>query len=268
MRASTPQPKCVQAEDLLHVSSPAPPPPPQRLGQIFFQALGQSKIYLVPSAPIISDQTFSSAPLAPLETQHHRGGGVAVHSFLLVAYAGKTTLATTQRLRKHVTTALAGSEDSTFHSLLKKTTEMDWTMIPVELVDSLELACYRERDWWHTVRKYALNDAAPALPTTAQPVPGAQHTKQLQSTLRQAHVAHRNRDYAQTAIPNRHIQRIASSMNIPVCKLVNVTSPYLSSAQRTARQHHRSIGWYDTQSIPHGNGKQCRPTSALFLLLH
>ena len=62
---------------------------------------------------------------------------------------------------------------------------------------------------------------------------GAQHTKQLQSTLRRAHVARINRDYAQTAILNRDIQRIASSMNFPLCKPVNVTVPYLSSAQHT-----------------------------------
>ena len=47
---------------------------------------------------------------------------VALHSFLLAAYAGKTTLATTQRLRQHTTTAYAGSEDSMFHSLVTKTT--------------------------------------------------------------------------------------------------------------------------------------------------
>ena len=48
---------------------------------------------------------------------------VAVHTFLLCCYAGKTTLATTQRLRKHTTTSLAGTEDSSFHDVLKQTTD-------------------------------------------------------------------------------------------------------------------------------------------------
>ena len=51
------------------------PPPPlcRRLGQIFFQAFGQSKFSLAPSAPMSGGQTFSSAPL---KTQHHWVEGV------------------------------------------------------------------------------------------------------------------------------------------------------------------------------------------------
>ena len=155
---------------------------------------------------------------------------VALHSFLVVAYAGKTTLATAQRLRKHTTTTYAGSEDSTFHALLKKTTELDRTLVPVELVDSSELACYRERDWWHTIHKHSINDAAPALPSSGQPIPGAQHTKQLQTTLHRAHIARTNRDYAQTAVLNKDIQRIASNLNIPADQS---TSLYRASQQHS-----------------------------------
>ena len=50
---------------------------------------------------------------------------VAVHSHLLCCYVGKTTFATTQRLRKHVTTTQAGSEESTFHDALRRTSEVD-----------------------------------------------------------------------------------------------------------------------------------------------
>ena len=90
---------------------------------------------------------------------------IAIHTYLLVCYTGKTTLATTQRLRKHVTTTHAGTEDSSFHDLLRNTTELHQTLVPVELVDSQQLACYRERSWWHKVEKWAVNDTAPALPS-------------------------------------------------------------------------------------------------------
>ena len=121
---------------------------------------------------------------------------VAIHTFLLVCYAGKTTLITAQLYRKHVTTTRAGTEDSTFHDMLNNTTELHCTLVLVDLVESEELGCYRERSWWHTVQKWALNDITPALPLTDTKVPGAQHTKRLQTTPRQAHIAKVNRDYA------------------------------------------------------------------------
>ena len=161
---------------------------------------------------------------------------IAIHTYLLVCYAGKTTLATTQRLRKHVTTTHAGTEDSSFHDLLRNTTELHWTLVPVELVDSQQLACYRERSWWHRVEKWAVNDTAPALPSDTSHVPAAQHTKQLQTTLRQAHIARINRDYAQAAILNKDLERISSRLNIPMCRPANVTVPYMTPAQRSSIQ--------------------------------
>ena len=72
---------------------------------------------------------------------------IAIHTQLLICYAGKSTLATTQRLRKHVTTTQAGTEDSGFHDMLRNTSELHWTLVPVELVDNTEPACYRGRAW-------------------------------------------------------------------------------------------------------------------------
>ena len=158
-----------------------------------------------------------------------------MHTHLLVCYAGKTTFATTLRSRKHVTTTAAGTEDSTFHDFLQNTTELHWSPVPVELVGDEYLACYREHSWWHVVHRWALNDTAPALPSKTTAIPAAQHTKQLHTTLRQAHITCTNRDYAQAAILNKDIERITSRLNIPLCKQVNVTVPYLTSSQRTSK---------------------------------
>ena len=132
-------------------------------------------------------------------------------------------------------TSLAGTEDSSFHDVLKQTTELHWTLVPVELPNSVELACYRERACWHTVQKWDLNDVAPALPNaTSSKPPGAQHTKPLQTTLRQAHVARVNRDYARAAMLQKDIQRIATQRNIPLCRPVSVTFPYITPSQRSS----------------------------------
>ena len=98
---------------------------------------------------------------------------VAMHTFLMVCYPGKTTLASTRRLRNHVTTARARSEDSTFHDMRNQTTELQWTLVSVEVVDSEELGCYRERSWWRTIQNWCLNDTTPALPSTRTTIPGA-----------------------------------------------------------------------------------------------
>ena len=162
---------------------------------------------------------------------------VAIHMFLMACCAGKTTLATTQRPRRHMTTARAGTEDSTFHDILKNTTEPHWTLVPVELVDSEELGCYRDRDWWHIVQQWALNDTTPVLLSANTAVLGAQHTKQLQTTLRQAHIATVNRDYARDAILNQDMQRVAAHLNISFCRPTNVTVLYIRPAQRSHVTH-------------------------------
>ena len=54
---------------------PPPPPPLKLLGPIFLRAFGRSKFSLALSASIGLDQRLSSAPLAPLKAQHHRGAG-------------------------------------------------------------------------------------------------------------------------------------------------------------------------------------------------
>ena len=54
---------------------PTTPRPLQRSGQIFFRPSADPKIFQPPSALISLDQKFSSAPLAPLKTQHHLGQG-------------------------------------------------------------------------------------------------------------------------------------------------------------------------------------------------
>ena len=68
-------------------------------------------------------------------------------------FVGKTTLASTQQLRKHANTTAAGTEDPSFHDLLRNTTDLHWTLVPVEVVDGVELGCYRERSWWHTMHR-------------------------------------------------------------------------------------------------------------------
>ena len=161
---------------------------------------------------------------------------IAIHAHLLVCYAGRTTLATTQRLRKHVTTTQAGTKDSSFHDLSRNTTELHWTLVLVELVDSQQLACYGERSSWHRVQKWAADDTAPALPSNTAAVPAAQHTKQLQTTLCQAQIGCVNRDYAHAAILNKDVERIASRLNVPLCRPASVTVPYMTPIERSSIQ--------------------------------
>ena len=53
---------------------------------------------------------------------------------MICIYIGRTHLALIQRLRKHITIALARSEDCHFHQLLRTPNIEEWYIVPLELV--------------------------------------------------------------------------------------------------------------------------------------
>ena len=66
-------------------TAPPPPPPPKDWAKFSAGPLANQQFALLPSAPIGLNPKISSAPLAPLLTQHHiQGGGVdrPIHSSL------------------------------------------------------------------------------------------------------------------------------------------------------------------------------------------
>ena len=114
-----------------------------------------------------------------------------IHVHMLCIYVGKTTLPLLQRLRKHGTTADACAEDSSFHEMPRATGLAEWTRIPFHFTTDEIRACYLERDWWSRLKRWALNDCAPAVrgETSPSQTPAAQHTKRLNTLVRQLQTA-------------------------------------------------------------------------------
>ena len=123
-----------------------------------------------------------------------------------------------------------------------------WSLVPVELVGNEQFACYREPSWWHVVHRWALNDTAPALPSETTAIPAAQHTKQLQTTLRQAHKStHEQRLCTSNDTQQRHrTYRLTTQHTTVQTGQRNSTIPHVLPADLRTK-HHQD---YDTVYTP------------------
>ena len=145
------------------------------------------------------------------------GGGGMVHVHMLCVYVGKTHLACVRRLRKHGTTAAVGAEDCRFHAMLRQTGLHEWTPIPLQYVfDDVE-GCFVERDWWFRLKRWALDDNAPAVPTFVhQGPPSAQKSKRLRQLLEQIWVAQQDGDFARKRAISNKLNTVATDLDIPL----------------------------------------------------
>ena len=73
---------------------------------------------------------------------------VVFHLYLSVVYVGQTHLAPVQRLRKHLTDAAAGSDNSTLHRLMATTDSAHWGIGVLQYVGDTWWTAVRERAWW------------------------------------------------------------------------------------------------------------------------
>ena len=76
-----------------------------------------------------------------------------LHMHMICIYIGRTHLPLIQRLREHITTANAQSEDCHLHQLLRSTNIEDWYIVPLELVWGRLRAAIAERYWWDKYRR-------------------------------------------------------------------------------------------------------------------
>ena len=121
-----------------------------------------------------------------------------LHWHMICIYIGRTHLALIQRLRKHITTALVGSEDCHFHELLRTTNIAEWYIVPLELVWGNVAAAIAKRRWWDKYRRWAINDLLPAVPH-ADGKPCKKVPRRAIQVLRSLCAAKVDNDYARAA---------------------------------------------------------------------
>ena len=159
-----------------------------------------------------------------------------IHVHMLCIYVGKTTLPLLQRLRKHGTTADARAEDSSFHEMLRTRGLAEWTPVPLHFSADEIRAGFAEHVWWYRLKRWTLNECAPAVPGEASPsqIPAAQQSKRLNTFVRQLQTATRDRDFARRHAVANELQALATTMQIPLVRTAAVRVPYLTPPQTLA----------------------------------
>ena len=154
-----------------------------------------------------------------------------LHMHMICIYIGRTHLPLIQRLRKHVTTANAHSEDCHLHQLLRSTNIEDWYIVPLEVVWGKFRAAIAERYWWDKYRRWAITDLLPAVPNDdGKPSKKVPHrAAQVLCSLSGAQADH---DFARAAALQKEAAIVACEMNIPVFMPAYIHVPYLAGPKK------------------------------------
>ena len=113
--------------------------------------------------------------------------------------------------------------------------------------------CFVEREWWVRLKRWVLNDNAPAVPVDVQRgPPSAQKSKRLQKLLEQIRVAQQDGDFARKCAVSNELNTLATDLDIPLVRTTPVIVPYLKPAQtpyitRAIQQLVRSKGLFLAQ---------------------
>ena len=100
-------------------------------------------------------------------------------------------------------------EDSAFHDLLRLTDLHDWTPVGLQLTADATGACFHEREWWFRLKRWLVNDCAPAVPSdNASPVPPPQHGKRIRTLTCHLQMATQDFDYARRPAISAELQTL------------------------------------------------------------
>ena len=143
------------------------------------------------------------------------GGGVGIHiccfALSYVVYICWTDISLIQRLRKHITIALAHAKDSRFHQLLRSTNLADWIIVPLEVVWNDWTAALAERYWWDRFRQWCLNDMPPGVPRTHEK-PSKLTPKKVTELLRTLAAARADWDFPRVAALKKEIAAVSAEL--------------------------------------------------------
>ena len=157
----------------------------------------------------------------------------AVQCHMLCAYIGRTTHALIKRLRKHISTTLAHTEDSRFHEMLRSTDLADWMIVPVELVWSEWEAAVAERYWWDKFRRWCLNDMPPRIPTSSAKPSKLMPRRALQ-IIRSLSAARLANDFPRVAALKKEIALIGAELQLPLLISAIIRVPYMTGQYKLA----------------------------------
>ena len=114
------------------------------------------------------------------------------HLNLGIMYTGLTHMAPMQRLRKHMTDALAGTDGASLHRIILTVEMAGWGIAVLEHVDTMWWAGIREHAPWFELRKWVVNDVAPRFPQEGKPRANHWHHQKVLRLLKEIKQAEYN----------------------------------------------------------------------------
>ena len=162
---------------------------------------------------------------------------VVFHLYLSVLYVGQTHLARVQRLRKHLTDAAAGADNSTLHRLMATADSADWGIGVLQYVGDTWWAAVRERAWWWQLRRWAVNDIPPGIPDPAAGITSSARgwmNQKVLRVLRELRSARDSHDYARAKFLQAELQAMAQELQVPLNLTSAVVVPDVTIPQKTA----------------------------------
>ena len=162
---------------------------------------------------------------------------VLFHTYLSVLYIGQTHVAPVQRLRKHLTDAAAGVDNSTLHRLMATTDSADWGIGVLQYVGDTWWTAVRESAWWWQLRRWAVNDIPPGIPDPAVGVTSSARgwmNQKVLRVLRELRSAHDIHNYARAKFLQAELQKMGRELQVPLNLASAVVVPDVTVPQKTA----------------------------------
>ena len=162
---------------------------------------------------------------------------VVFHLYQSVLYVGQTHLAPVQRLRKHLTDAAAGTDNSTLHRLMATTNSADWGIGVLQYVGDTWWTAVRERAWWWQLRRWVVNDIPPGIPDPTAGITSSARgwmNRKLLRVLRELRSAQDSHDYARAKFLQAKLQDMAQELQVPLNLTSAVIVPDVTIPQKTA----------------------------------
>ena len=155
------------------------------------------------------------------------------HLNLGILYVGLTHIVPIQRLRKHMTDALAGTDGASLHRIMFPVEMAGCGIAVLEYVGTMWWAGIRERAWWFELRKWVVNEVAPGIPQEGKPSANHWHHQKVLQLLKEIKQAEYDQDYVRGTGMLGELSTPAQSRDIPLAYGASVVVPNVTKGQKS-----------------------------------
>ena len=148
-------------------------------------------------------------------------------------YIGMTNMVLAQRLRKHMTDAMAGVGHALLDRIMLAVDMSGWGIAVLEYVDNEWWSGVRERDWWFTLKRWAVNNVAPGVGQGPDQRPNRWLSQDVLRLLKEMKQAQDDSDYPRVAAMRAELTELSQTVNLPLVFGASIVVPNLTPRQKT-----------------------------------